>query len=201
MERIQWLNDNGYINPDGTISHTRSTKFLLPLVGITEMDIEKLDVKLLINVHFLIKETKIKIIVVLNDEVINDAIRYWIECQGFNENYEGITLNKNNDFLLTYNLPEHFRDDFNHFIEGEYSKTSDEYKAILTRVYGYGTDKNDYRPTMYECLHPTDDKRKKLAEFLEVDNYKIIGEVSVKPNKRYEFFHTLEELTNLTFLQ
>jgi len=203
MDRIQWLKDNGYCSPDGEINHTRSTKFLLPLVGITEMDIEKIGKNLLINVHYLITDKKIQIIVVLALDQFNEKIDDFVRHQRFNENFERDfvnTITNDNDYLLIYNLPMQFKDDFNLFIEGKYSKMSEAYKSIILRVYTDSVDLKDYRPTISEALYPTDMKRKLMAEHYLLDDYRIIDEVSAKPNKQYEAYHTIEELKNLKFL-
>lgn len=200
MERIQWLKDKGYWDLENNcIIHTRSTKFLLPLVGITEMDIEKIDKNLLINVHYLIEEKEVKIIVVLNKNSVNEVVRIFTMLQYLNENFAYHI--KDEEQLLIYNLPKQFKDDFYLFIEGKYSKMSEEYKSIILRVYNDSVDLKDYRPTISEALYPTDMKRKLMADYYLIDDYKIIDEVSAKPNKRYELFHTIEELINLTFLQ
>lgn len=203
MDRIQWLKDNGYCSLDGEINHTRSTKFLLPLVGITEMDIEKIGKNLLINVHYLITDKKIQIIVVLALDQFNEKIDDFVRHQRFNENFERDfvnTITNDNDYLLIYNLPMQFKDDFNLFIEGKYSKMSEAYKSIILRVYTDSVDLKDYRPTISEALYPTDMKRKLMAEHYLLDDYRIIDEVSAKPNKQYEAYHTIEELKNLKFL-
>lgn len=200
MDRIQWLEDRGYIK-NGKITHTRSTKFLLPLVGITEMDIEKIDKNLLINVHYLIKEKEIKIIVVLKLDEFNERLEYFVKLQNLNENFSKDFVNTmiDNDYLIIYNLPEQFREDFNLFIEGKYSKMSKEYKDIIIRVYGDQVDLKDYKPYISEVLYPTDIKRQLIAEYYNVD-IKYVDEVSAKPNKEHEAFHTIEELKNLNYL-
>ena len=199
MDRIQWLKNNGYCNQDGEIIHTRSTKFLLPLVGITEMDIEKIDKKLLINVHYDFNEEKIIIVVVLNKQIKSEKIDNFIHNQNLNENFDySISFIEDNDYLLIYNLPSQFKDDFYLFIEGKYSKMSEEYKSIILRAYNLrvynSVDLKDYRPTISEALYPTDIKRKLMADYYLIDDYRIIDEVSAKPNKQYEAYHTIKEL-------
>lgn len=198
MDRIQWLKNNGYCNLDDSINHTKSTKFLLPLIGITEMNIEKINKNLLINVHYLIKDENIQIIIVLNKDFFNENVYEFIKIQNLNENFNDFK-EENNDYLLIYNLPKHFKNDFILFTRSKYSKMSEEYKQIIIKIYSNYQDLNDYKPTIYECLYPTDEKRKVLASYLNVD-YKIIGEISSKLDTRYESFHTIEELKNLNYL-
>jgi len=194
MDRIQWLENNGYYK-DGSINHTLSTKFLLPLVGITEMDIEKLHEKLLINVHFFINEEKIKIVVVLNDKFCDQSVSKFVDSQFLNENFESIVIT--NDYLLIYILPQHFKDDFDLFIEGKYSQTSEAYKSILVRTYRKTLDPTSFLPTIYECLYPTDEKRKLWAAHLDED-YTLFKEVYKAPKKMYEHFYTSDELETIT---
>lgn len=77
-----------------------------------------------------------------------------------NKNYISSTETDFYD-ILKFNVPEKYVDDFNHFINGKYSKMSEGYKTSLLNLY---TQFSDIRTDLYHILYPTDKERKKYIE-------------------------------------
>ena len=65
QKRIAWLIDNGYTDEQGSVRRTRTTSFLMPLIGITEESVMKFHPKIFINAYIEECIDK-KIIIVLN---------------------------------------------------------------------------------------------------------------------------------------
>lgn len=191
QKRLECLDNQGYIQ-NGLVKHTRTTRFLMPLIGISEASIGYICPKLLINAHVKNVEEKF-IFVILNKLDYPEESRDYTIIQNLNENFVDY-IEEDEEIILMYKIPNHFNSDYDKILEGKYSETSIEYKQIITRVYGTGRNKEDHLPSIYDCLFPTDAKRLEYANFLNVD-VKLINEVSSKPNLDYEIYKTIKQLT------
>lgn len=190
QERLMWLVDNGYTD-NGVIKNTKTTRFLMPLIGITEYGLHHIDPKLLINAYIKSKE-EILIYVVINKLDSPDESKEYVVLQNLNEHFVDY-IEEEQEYILIYKIPEHFREDYNKILKGEYSKTSDSYKAILIRVHGIQNHTESHLTTVHDCLYPTDIKRKQLADRFLV-NLDFIEEVCSKPRAHYEIFKTIKQL-------
>jgi hypothetical protein len=96
------------------------------------------------------------------------------------------------EIVLYFNIPAKYRDDYDRFIEGSYSKFSDEYKNVLKNAYGQKTIKDGHEVTEWNVIHPQDFKRKQIAEYLSSEgsiiDYTMIKEVLRKPDLDREKF-------------
>lgn len=191
QKRLEWLNNFGYIE-NSSVRRTRTTLFLMPLIGISETKIMEHHPKMFINAH--IKNTIDKeIVVVLNKLDFAEESITFILLQNLNENFIEC-IEDDEEYLLYYKIPQHFYEDFDKIIEGKYSKTSDEYKSIILNIYGVERNTKDHKPYMHDCLYPDDTKRKLYANYLNVD-VSLIDEVSSRPRlKEYELFKTINQL-------
>jgi hypothetical protein len=190
QERLEWLENNGYIN-NNVIKNTKTTTFLMPLIGISELSIEHLNPKMLINAHIKSKEDKL-IYVILNKLDFPEQANDYVIIQNLNEHFVDY-INEEQEYILIYKIPEHFYDDYNKILDGQYSKTSIHYKEIMIRVYGIQTNRDNHLSTVHDVLYPTIIKREQYAEFLNVD-VKLIEEVCSRPKLPYEIFKTIEQL-------
>jgi len=191
QKRLEWLNNFGYIE-DSSVRRTRTTLFLMPLVGVSETKIMEHHPKMFINAH--IKDVVDKeIVVVLNKLDFPEESTTFILLQNLNENFIEC-IEDDEEYLLYYKVPQHFYEDFDKIIEGKYSKTSDSYKSIILNIYGVERNTKDHIPYMHDCLYPDDTKRKLYAKYLNVEVH-LIDEVSSRPRlKEYELFRTINQL-------
>jgi hypothetical protein len=194
QKRLAWLINNGYTDEEGSVTRTRTTTFLMPLIGISEQSVMDFHPKIFINAYvdnFVDK----KIILVLNKLDFEEESKDFIVTEHLNEHFERCDENEE-EYLLYYNIPEHFYDDFMKIIQGQYSKTSSSYKEILIKIYGNERNTIDYKPMVFDCLFPTDEKRQQYADFLGVEVI-LIDEVSSRPRREYEIFKSIEQLKEI----
>lgn len=190
QKRLGWLDNNGYIQND-VITYTKTTRFLMPLVGISEFNLEKVQYKLLINTYIKSLDEQL-ICVVLNKLDYPEESNNFINLQNLNEHFVDY-IEEEEEYILIYQIPNHFKSDYDLILNGKYSKTSEPYKQILIRIYGYTKNEKCRLATVYDCLYPTIEKKKQIASDFEVD-YKNIEEVSSKPDITYELFKPVNEL-------
>lgn len=195
QERLVWLENNGYLN-SGTIKNTRTTKFLMPLIGVSEKELDNHCLDMFINAYIKNKE-ELTLYVVLNKLDFPEESMQFIILQNLNEHYLCFMEN-DQEYIIEYEIPEHFREDFDKILDGKYSETSAPYKQIMTRVHGIRKDDNDPACFIYEVIYPTDRKRELKAKDLSVGHSiidkSIIKEVSSKPNLEYEEYVSIEQL-------
>lgn len=190
QKRLTWLEDNGYIK-DNIISHTRTTRFLMPLIGISEFSLKHINPKLLINAHCTSTDDNL-VYIILNKLEFPEESEAYLITQNLNEHFIDY-IDDNEEYILIYRIPQHFDDDYIKILEGKYSHTSTFYKEVLCRIYGVHSNTVSHLPTVYDCLYPTALKRKLYAEELDV-KINLIDEVSSKPNLDYEIFKTIKDL-------
>ena len=191
QERLEWLENNGYITDGGSISHTKTTRFLMPLIGISEYSIEHIKHKMLINAHIKDKEEKL-ICVILNKLDFPEESKAYVLIQNLNEHFIDC-IEEDQEYILIYRIPEHFHEDYELILKGKYSKTSVPYKEVLLRVHGVQTHTESHLGTVHDVLYPTEIKRKQYADFLNVE-IALIDEVCSRPRLPYELFQTIEQL-------
>lgn len=192
QQRLQWLDDNGYIN-NSNITYTRTTRFLTPLVGLSEFEIKKLCGNILINAYIKSIEEKL-LYVILNKLDFPEESKQYVVVQNLNEHFIDY-IDEEEEYILIYKIPEHFHNDYDKILLGEYSQTSTPYKEIIVRIYGTNRIVDNFRPSIYDCLFPTVEKRKLYANHLDVD-ITLIKEVSSKPNLDYEIYKPINKLMN-----
>lgn len=190
QERLEWLENNGYTD-NGVIRNTKTTVFLMPLIGVTELSLGHINPKLLINAHIKSKEEDL-IYVVINKLDLPEESSEYVLLQYLNEHFVDY-IEEEQEYILIYKIPKHFREDYNKILKGEYSKTSVSYKEIMLRVYGIQNNTKCHLATVHDCLYPTDTKRRQLADHFVV-NIDFIEEVCSKPRAHYEIFKTIKQL-------
>lgn len=191
QKRLEWLSNFGYVE-DSSVRRTRTTLFLMPLIGVSEAKIMEHHNKMFINAHIESIERE-EIVLVLNKLDFPEESTTFILLQHLNENF--IECKEDDEeYLLFYKIPPHFSEDFKKILKGQYSKTSDGYKSVILNIYGVERNIKDHIPYMHDCLYPDDIKRKLYAKYLNVD-VSLIDEVSSKPRlTEYELFRTINQL-------
>lgn len=191
QKRLEWLSNFGYIE-DGSVIRTRTTLFLMPLIGVSETKIMDHHPKMFINAYIDDPIDK-NIVVVLNKLDFPEESTTFILLQSLNENFIEC-IEDEEEYLLYYRTPQHFYEDFDKIINSKYSKTSDSFKSIILNIYGVKRNTKDHIPYMHDCLYPDDIKRKLYANYLNVD-VSLIDEVSSKFKlQEYELFRTINQL-------
>lgn len=192
QKRLEWLINQGYSNEEGSVTRTRTTTFLMPLIGISEEAVMKYHPKIFINAYIDNIENR-EIVIVLNKLDFPEESKNYVIIQNLNEHFVEFQEN-DEEYLIFYKIPEHFYGDFALVLQGKYSKTTDAYKSILLKIYGVERNTKDHKPTLHDCLYPDDIKRNLYANYLDVDVI-LIDEVSSRPRlKEYELFKTIEQL-------
>lgn len=190
QERLEWLENNGYTT-NGIVNNTKTTTFLMPLIGISELSVNFLHPKMLINAHIKSKEDKL-IYIILNKLDSPEESRDYVLLQNLNEHFVDY-IEEEQEYILIYQLPKHFNEDYELILEGKYSETSVPYKEIMLRVYGIQNNSANHLSTVHDVLYPTDIKRKQYADFLNVE-VMLIKEVCSRPKLPYEVYQTIDQL-------
>lgn len=167
---------------DGNVTYTASAKFLLPILGYTIKDFNKC----LINVHINEEGTLLYVILDPNNE---STVDYLIKLRIL-----GIFLEEfhnDDELVLTFKIPSVYSDVVKKFKIGNYSGFEDFYKTYLTKYYGGSVIQNGVKVSMYDTIYPRYEKRKAIAEHLDVD-IKLIQEVLDSPYMDYEIYKPIE---------
>lgn len=108
------------------------------------------------------------------------------------------------EVIFIFKIPEILKEDFKFFMDGKYSKFSEEYKKVLCNFFGRKSKQEDYTVTEYNAIYPEDFKRKQIASYLSYENseidWKLIKEVLHRPDLEREIFKSIDVLLskNLT---
>ena len=191
--RKKWLQNQKLISNNG-IDHTKSTYFLMPMLGYQKNDFVSHGTKdnFLINCHIDDLINPSLIIVLDNNKDVN--LEMLLYKNDINSQFEGSALEEDGEqILLKYKLDSRYYSDFYKFIDGKFSEMSQTYKSRLIGLYGRKSNNQDHRPSIFDALYPTSSKRKQWADYLGVD-VDMIKEVSSKPDMDYELFKSTEEL-------
>lgn len=102
------------------------------------------------------------------------------------------------EVVLFFDVPVKFRNDFELFVKGSYSKFSEEFKKVLIKEYGDGRKneiKNNGLPrlSVYDTIYPLKSIKEIMAQQLEI-KVELIEEVLDKPNLEKEEFKYIDEL-------
>lgn len=191
--RREWLKNNKK-TVGNDIIYTKSTHFIMPMIGYTADNFINVtgDYNHLINCHLDLENNRIAVIIDNTDD--ENIIRLLQYNKKSNEYYQGFKADDNeNEIALFYDIPEHYKKDFDIFLTSKYSKMTESYKQQLVSLYGRIVNTDDYKPTKYDILYPRIEKRKQWADHLGVD-LELIDEVSPSLNMDYEQYKTIEQL-------
>lgn len=185
MRRREYLTNIGKIKLSGAIRHTFATTFLLPTIGYCEKEFNNN----LINVHIGSDLTDPSLILII--DLVYD-IQESINRLKLNPIYLGHELTEH-EAIIKFKIPHIFHNIFYRFIDGKYSEFDNEYKQILTNIYGIKVIHSGTLVSVYDTLYPRKDKIKQIAEDLGVDK-ELIREVFDKPDLNYEIYQSIEQL-------
>jgi len=142
-----------------------------------------------------------KAIMVFDKTVDYDIIFYrFLENTKEKNDYLIRHIDEEDEIVLEFNIEEEYRNDFDLFTNGKYSKLSDSYKKLLVSYFGQESRKHDHKANIYDAIYPQDFKRRQIAERIYDERdiregIKLIDEVLEIPNMEEETFKTIQELT------
>lgn len=172
--------------------------FILPMVGINYKQIPSN----FINCYIL---EDYKCVLVFDKLMDYDEIYYHFmhRVMDNNPNFrEYIDLEE--EAIFIFNIQDRYRNDFDLFVKGAYSRFSEDYKKVLIGFFGRQSIPQGHLVTEYNVIYPEDFKRKQIAEHLSfkdsIIEKNMIVEVLHKPNMKEEIFTHIDVLTmqNLT---
>lgn len=168
-------------NKNNNIKSTVTSVFILPMIGLTRDMFLDNKTTSFINGHI-----KNNLLVIIMDNNHNHEVKlignsFYL----FKETFD-------TEILYFYEIPN--LPDTKLILEGKYSEISEAYKKVLIDVYGNWENKNSSDVTVKEILYPTDNKRKLLAEGLDIKDITVFKEVFTKPDLEIENLKYLTEL-------
>lgn len=192
--RREWLRNNEKAS-GMNIVYTKSTHFIMPMVGYEIADFLSIDEKVnyLINCYIDIEEQKIVIVL---DDTNDSNIVTFLKFNNSNPHFIN-SINEEGEIVLFYDIPTKYKEDFDIFLTSKYSRLTEKYKKKLVDVYGRKTNTDDYRPNQFDVIYPTPYKRKQLAEHLKVDA-SLIDELTSKLNMDYETYKNIKDLLQVS---
>ena len=189
--RNTWKEDNR-INLHTDALYTKTTLFILPILGYTYRDFSFSGKNYLINCYISdIKKPKLYCIF----DNTHDSDDLKLVQARLTTNFLFTSSYLDNDGLElvhTFNLGTDFEDDYYKFLDGKYSKFSRDLKDLLTFAYGRNSEVG-YKASVYEAIYPIESKRKKIAEVLDVELSEIV-EVFDKPDLKIEYYQSYSDL-------
>lgn len=101
-----------------------------------------------------------------NIYLICETSNYYVEGSKYFQHK--VKLEDDSTILYTLRFPEEFSREYQYFLEGKYSKFSEEAKQILCKNACKNTRNKPTDTNMYGVLYKTEEKRKQLEEVLSV---------------------------------
>ncbi len=187
MKRREYLTNIGKIKKNGKIKHTFATSFLLPTIGYSEREFTNR----LINVHIdKDLEDPMLIIVIDNNQDLSES---YLQKLKSNPIFVDCDINET-EIAIKFRIPPKYHNIFRCFIKGKYSEFSNEYKQILTNIYGYEVFQSGTLVSIYDAIYPRKDKIRQIMESLNVEKSIKLTEVFDIPNLSYEIYQHVDEL-------
>ena len=190
MNRREYLTNIGKIRSDGSIRHTFTSTFLLPTIGYCEKEFGKRLINVYIDENF-------------QDPTLYLIIDYDIHVEKSLERLQKNTIYIEHSFsedkseiIIKFKIPEVYHSIFNKFINGKYSEFDNNYKQILIDMYTKKVNPNGSFVTVCDTIYPRKEKRKQIANELNVDINIVPEEVFDPPELNYEIYKSLEQLNN-----
>lgn len=169
-----------------------SRAFILPMVGINYKTLPNNFINSYIT-------TNDEIIIVFDKTYEYNEIfyRFFEHCKSNIKNYKNYE-EESDEIALMFDIPQVFKEEFEIFLLGKYSKFSEDYKRIICNFFGSKSIKDLRTVTEYNVIYPEDFKRKQIANWLSVDksivDWKSIVEVIDKPDLSREMYKPINIL-------
>ncbi len=192
MKRREYLTNIGKVRKSGAIKHTFATTFLLPTIGYCEKDFNNNLINVYIDEDL---ETPTLVLVIDINTFFTDDMLKRLEKNPIYAGFEKF----DSEIVIKFRVPLKHHDTFRKFINGKYSEFNNEYKQVLTNIYGYKVNTIGKLVTEYDIIYPRKDKRKQIAEELStppnsIIDYTSIKEVFDRPDMEYEIYQSLQQI-------
>jgi hypothetical protein len=176
---------------------TNSSIYLLAAVGLSQYDFNHT----LINVH--IKHSENPSLVVICKNVEGDlSFQSLLEKIKAYPTFIGMwTDDDDKELCIEMMIPKRYHAVYNKFLAGKWSEFPNNYKEKLISIYGRQVVLESKQLTVCSVLYPQDYKRKQIAEWLEIEDWKILKEVKSSPDTDYEMYRTVDQLKMLDQLK
>jgi len=176
----------------------KSKVFLLPLLQTPLLHINN-EVNYLIDV--LIVQEGFPQIVVIFDNVDYEPLKMDIyKLQNCPEYIDAVFDDSDKEVVMFFDIPKDYREDFELFTQGKYSRFSHKYKEMLTKKYGesrmlsFSSETKLPNVSIYDAIYPTQERKEALSSALKCDIKEINDEVLSPPEVELEEYKTIEEL-------
>lgn len=186
-KRKEFLIKKGHTKKDGSLRHTFTTTFLLPILRLTKKDFGRS----FLNAYIVTGNVLELYVVCINNEY-DSTLTTGIVKSRINANFIDTEIN-DDEIIIKFTIPKEAYDIFNLFIEGKYSQFPEKYKKYLVGLYGMEVVPETRFVSEYNVLYPQDYKRKQIADELGVAK-SAIKEVLDIPDLRYEEYKRLDDL-------
>lgn len=175
--------------------------FILPMVGINYKQLPSN----FLNSYFKINNENYYSILIFDKTVDYDEIFYHFmnNVKTNNRHLEQCDILED-EVVFIFKIPEIFKNEVTLFMDGAYSKFSEDYKQVICNFFGRKSIQDHHTVTEYNTIYPEDFKRKQIAKNLssvvsEVD-WRVIKEVLHRPDLDKEVYKPIDVLLaqNLT---
>lgn len=177
---------------------SKSKVFLLPMLKSPLLHVNS-EVNYLIDVQ--VVQGGFPQIVVIFDNVDYEPLTMDIyKMQNLPEYIDASYDDNDKEVVLFFDVPKDFKEDFELFTQGKYSKFSHKYKELLTRNYGeqrmldFSKESKLPNVSVYDAMYPTEERKKALSQALGCDVKDLNDEVLSPPNLEFEEYKNIEEL-------
>lgn len=165
-------------------------KFVLPMVAINHNNLPKEFINSYID-----REYHVYIVFEKDNNFVNlnqNYLQYLKDNNEYIESYEEDT----DEYIIKFNIPEEYYKEFDLFIQGKYSKFSENYKNRLCFYFGRKSIKEGHLVNIVNAIYPEDFKRLQIAKHLDVD-VSLIREVYDPPNLTKELYNNITNLVTI----
>lgn len=106
----------------------------------------------------------------------------------------------NKEVILFFDVPNNYKEDFELFVQGKYSRFSHSFKELLTKTYGeqrlldFSKESKLPNVSVYDAIYPTEERKKALSSALGCDVKDLNDEVLSPPDLEFEEYKNIEEL-------
>lgn len=142
---------------------------------------------------YLHPDTNDKIVAVFEKPKEGDTkFSMFLDYIKFNRNY--IAYEEDIDEIsLYFKIPDRNKKNYQMFLQGKYSKFSNEFKELLKGYFGVRSIKETYKVNVIDVIVPQEFKRQQVADRLGVD-VSLIEEVLDKPDLVAETYKPIDKL-------
>ena len=176
----------------------RARNFILPMIESLSISNSEYGLSLL-DVNIIIEDRQA--VLIFDNKSDDDSFKtliYKLTCHHSYIEESSRFGDYSNELILNFRIPDEYKEDFDKFILGKYSKFSDKFKNRLKSVHNqHETSEHVGFYSWYDGLHPSENKIMERANELGFKNWKEIRELWSVPDIKYEIFYDIDELRSI----